>query len=376
MRDHDDGRYAAVLSAGARVSLRSDPPGAAVVAYRYVEVDRVLRPTDPVHLGETPIVEARLPPGSYLLVLSRPGYRDVRYPVLCRRGAHHNASVNLYGDDEIGEGFVYVPGGAFTVGGDLDAWSPLPREDVFVGDFAIGRFPVTYTEYLAFVNDLERTRPEEAKKRVPQPNTIEETYVTRDASGLWVPVWESIVEGAARAFAPRERMGDMPVFSVDWFDAMAYCRWLGERRGAPHRLPTEAEFEKAARGADGRIFPWGDGFDATFTKMRDSRPGMCQGEPVGAFPIDESPYGVRDLAGSMRCWAADLHGEVPLAAALAEPEPSPGAPAEDATTRAERGGHWASTAQWCRAASRHLGTTGIRYSFLGVRVVRPLGRRG
>ncbi len=181
------------------------------------------------------------------------------------------------------------------------------------------------------------------------------------------------MEGPARAFSPREHAAYLPVTAVDWFDARAYCEWLGERDGAVVRLPTEAEWEKAARGTDGRFFPWGDRFDATFAKMRDSRPGFGQPEHVGTFPVDESPYGVRDTSGGMRCWAANRHGELSREAALAEPEPEPGAPGDDVGLRLQRGGAWASPAQWCRVASRHHGFASTRHPFVGIRVVRVLG---
>ena len=75
----------------------------------------------------------------------------------------------------------------------------------------------------------------------------------------------------------------VPVVLVDWFDAVAYCRWRSDREGTPIRLPTEMEWEKAARGTDGRVFPWGDHFDSTFCLMLSSRPFMPQPEPVGTF---------------------------------------------------------------------------------------------
>jgi serine/threonine-protein kinase len=160
---------------------------------------------------------------------------------------------------------------------------------------------------------------------------------------------------------------------VSWFDAMAYCRWLSERDGMTYRLVEELEWEKAARGVDGRSFPWGDHFDPTFCKMRHSRPGFSQTEPVGAFPIDESVYGARDLGGSLRCWTADLHGELSAAAALAEEEPADGARRDLVGMRASRGGSWLHLELHCRAASRYRHFTLNRDTILGIRLARTLG---
>ena len=89
--EFDVGKYAALLKADAALSIESNPSGAAVLAYRYVEKDRVLVASEERYLGRTPLREARLNPGSYLIVLKRAGFRDVRYPVFLRRGAHHKA---------------------------------------------------------------------------------------------------------------------------------------------------------------------------------------------------------------------------------------------------------------------------------------------
>ncbi len=99
-------------------------------------------------------------------------------------------------------------------------------------------------------------------------------------------------------------------------------------------MPTEQQWEKGARGADGRLFPWGDGFDPTSCKMRASRPGSPQPEVVGAFPTDVSPYGLRDIAGGMRDWCGDAdYGG-------------------DPKRRPVRGGSWLTDARYCRCANR------------------------
>jgi serine/threonine-protein kinase len=268
-----------------------------------------------------------------------------------------------------------VPGGACTVGGDEDAYDSLPRQEVVVGDFAIARFPVTFEEYLGFINDLWERDSDQAEKRFPREETGGECYIKRGPGGRWVVNYELLVEGEARQFCPPERVGQVPVCAVDWFDAVAYARWWSQRTGVPWRLPLEAEFEKAVRGADGRFYPWGDWFDPTFCKMRDSRPGIGQPEPIGAFPVDESPYGARDLSGGMRAWVGDVHGELASEAALSEPEPPPGTPRDVTGERIVRGGAWLYTHPAIRGAARFRAYAMTRNSMFGIRLARTPGAR-
>jgi serine/threonine-protein kinase len=376
--DHDQGKYAALLRADARLSISTDPPGANVTVYRYVERDRVLVATDERYLGRTPVQGVRLDPGSYLVVLKAAGHRDVRYPLLLARGARHDAHVRLYTNESIGEDYVYVPGGVAIVGGDPDAMEPLPRQDVEVPDFAIARFPVTFREYCRFLDDLERTDPAAAEKRAPHDvRGSEGLVVRRGARGGWEPIGERLIEGEARKLYPLEegRDWDVPVLLVDWFDALAYCRWRSAIEGTQVRLPTEAEWEKAARGTDGRFYPWGDRFDPTFCHMRESRPFVQQPEPVGMFPTDESPYAVRDMAGGVREWMGDIHGSHTAEALNAEAEPSPDTPRGETSMRRVRSGAWNVDSRWARAASRGAGHFALtRGMGLGFRVAKSLAR--
>jgi serine/threonine-protein kinase len=372
--EHDRGKYAAILNATARLSLRSNPSGAHVVAQRYLERDRVLVPEGERYLGRTPIRDVALEAGSYLLTVKCAGYRDARYPVLLGRGAEHDGQINLYTDEEIGADFEYVPGGAAIMGGDPEAYNSLPRQEVHCGDFAIARFPVTFREYCAFLDALGDDTTIE--RRLPRDTSGSGGgLAVEKVGGRWEPA-DGIIEGEALKAFPRAEghFWSVPVCLVDWYDARAYARWLAARSGATIRLPTELEWEKAARGVDGRAYPWGDQFDATFCKMRESRPYLHQPEPIGTFPTDQSPYGVRDMAGGMREWVADIFGEKSAAELDDEPEPEPGTARADSSIRYIRSGNWNQDHKWARSAARGGMYALARGTGLGFRLAKSLSR--
>ncbi len=372
--EYDVGRYAALLKADAAVSIDSAVPGAVVMAYRYTEHDRVLIPGEQRYLGRTPLREVHLPPGSYVLVLKHQRFREVRAPLQLARGQHLRAEINFYTDAEVGEEFVYVPGGPFLAGGDLQAPSALQRMEVDILDFAIARTPVTFREYCAFLDHLESIDPALARKRAPHDARSEGYLAHLAPSGKWEPVAERIIEGDALKTFPNEEghYWNVPVILVDWFDAVAYCQWRSQVLGMTIRLPTELEWEKAARGTDGRAHPWGDHFDPTFCLMRSSRPFLPQVEPVGTFATDVSPYGVRDLAGGVREWLGDIQGERTWAQTTAEPEPT-GVTERGATVpRMIRSGNYMATQEYCRSAARSRFFALMRGTGIGFRVAHSL----
>ena len=155
-------------------------------------------------------------------------------------------------------------------------------------------------------------------------------------------------DGDGDAWSP-----DWPACGLSWHDAQAYAAWMRERvPGA--RLMTELEYEKAARGVDGREFPWGDRFDPAVCVMRDSHRDRMKPRPVGAADGDASPYGVRDLAGSIREWCGDPSFD-------GDPE-----------TRPIRGGAWSTTTRACQAANRFGQLPDKVNNFLGMRIARSL----
>jgi formylglycine-generating enzyme required for sulfatase activity/tRNA A-37 threonylcarbamoyl transferase component Bud32 len=343
VRLFDQGEFASRLSREGTIALDTDPPGAHVELFRYQEgEDLRLLPMPMKSLGTTPVAATKVDTGSYLLILKKEGFRDVRYPVSIARGKNHAAAVTLYTEREIGEGFVYVPAGEFAMGGDPQAFSGADSEEILVDGFFISTSEVGSDVYLQFVNDRSFHTGDQAWKRSPRE--------TPGGGQLWLREGDRIV--------PPKGWENFPAVGISWDDAQAFCRWLSANGGWKGvRLATGPEWEKAARGVDGRIFPWGNHFDWSFAKGGRSRPGRPQLEGRDRFPADESPYGVRDMAGGVREWCADVFPE-------------------GGTQRLARGGMWGGVeVVYFRSASRGSYVPALVGPHLGFRLVRPAPRR-
>jgi formylglycine-generating enzyme required for sulfatase activity len=154
--------------------------------------------------------------------------------------------------------------------------------------------------------------------------------------------------------------GQLPVVGVSWYEAMAYCRWLGEATGRAFRLPAEAEWEKAARGADARIFPWGDRFDAALCNVRAG--GLDRTVPVGRYsPAGDSPYGCAEMAGNVSEWTSTRYSPYPCVAGDGRDDPAGEA------ERVTRGGSWHSPVLRARTSSRGMNDPFFADNDLGFR---------
>ncbi|MCB9675278.1 MAG: SUMF1/EgtB/PvdO family nonheme iron enzyme [Alphaproteobacteria bacterium] len=289
LRAHDRGEHAAYLSGVAAVTLITDPPGATVIAERLVHRSMRWQVAEAVALGTTPLHAAPLPHGNWRLVVRSPGRRDVIYPVRVRRSEHWDGvppdgtepfPIALPADLDDGE--VYVPAGWFPAGGDPDAIDGLLAGRVWVDGFCIQRFPVTMGEWARFVD-------------AHGPDA--EPWVPREMNGVERARW---AWRGGRWERPSTDLDDIPVFLVSGLAARDYAGWLSERTGRAWRLPHELEWEKAARGVDGRIYPWGDGFDPALAHVISSMQGVPAVGPNELFPTDVSPYGVRGQGGNIR----------------------------------------------------------------------------
>jgi serine/threonine-protein kinase len=375
LRTHDRGRHAAFLRGEATLTLVTDPPGAEVVLERYVAVDHRLVPEEVGVLGKTPLHAVALTRGRYRLRIRAEGRAETHYPILLERGSHWDGcapgerapyAIELPRDGELAPEDVYVPGGYCYIGGDPLAADGLVRQRVWIDGFVIRKFAVTNAEYLEFLNDLmDSGRAVEAVDCCPHLlGGADQLRFERDAAGRFVPG----PEGPGQQWQP-----DCPVVLIDWYAASAYAKWLSEKTGEGWRLPNELEREKAARGTDGRIFPWGDETEATFACVAESFLRNPQRVPVGAYAGDESPYGVRGLAGNTRDWCENIwrrdgaplsHGR--LATSRAHPN--------DSDFMMVKGGSWGSTIIFSRSATRFGSSPKNRYGLVGIRPVRSYRR--
>jgi eukaryotic-like serine/threonine-protein kinase len=295
-----DGRYTRELRGDGTLRIDSTPAGASVTFYRFEEKHLVQQPVEGQGVGMTPVGPKALPMGSYLAILKKDGCRDTRYPVFISRTREWRGTVHLFSDQQIGKDFVHVPAGSFASGGDEEArgWS-LPGDEVELDDFFMARFPVTVREYLDFLEGLSRSDPEEALRRSPRRSPDGGFYFRQGPDGRL-----ALPEGTGRL---RWRF-EFPVVSISWHDAVAYCEFRSRVDGREYDLPSELEWEKAARGVDGRWYPWGNRFDPSLCNVSGALSGEASAQPVDSFPADESVYGVRGLAGNTRDWTSTALG--------------------------------------------------------------------
>ena len=240
---------------------------------------------------------------------------------------------------------VKIPAGTFLMGSDKkvdrNAYQPeFPQRRVYLDAYEIDKYEVTTVQFLKFVLATDRK-----------------------------PLIDWQYEGGNF----QETMASHPVMHVSWFDADAYCRWAGKR------LPTSAEWEKAARGEDGRIYPWGNepaGLSrANFGRTGLSGPVRDRPERLLLYPpiisVDKydngvSPYGVFQLAGNVAEWTADWYDPHYYKTA---PDRNPKGP-EKGTQRAFRGGGWIDSTPSVRPAQRNGTDPNTKMNWLGFRCAR------
>jgi formylglycine-generating enzyme required for sulfatase activity len=247
---------------------------------------------------------------------------------------------------------VYVQGGTFMMGSNKERDpnaddDELPQHAVTLDSFWMDQTEVTNQQFSQFLNELgNRT----------------------EGDVNWINLGDP--KGAIKCIAgtcrPKPEYVEHPVSMVSWHGAAAYCEWVGGR------LPTEAEWEYAARGTEGRVYPWGDEFTCDGGNMRDEYTGCQDGyentAPVGQFPNGASWCGALDMAGNVWEWCLDWRGEYTREKKL---NPLGMLTGESKVVR----GSWCSRVlKDGRTAHRDSRMPATRESFIGFRCVRPIGK--
>jgi formylglycine-generating enzyme required for sulfatase activity len=234
---------------------------------------------------------------------------------------------------------VVIPAGWFFMGTNDGEIDERPVHRVWIDSFYIDLFPVTNARYSAFLKETGAQKPR-----------------------FWTD---------SKCNNPNQ-----PVVGVDWNDAATYCEWRSKKEGGRFRLPTEAEWEKAARGDDQRKYPWGNKPPTeryATTKLSEKMP------QVGICDLGGSPYGVRDLVGNVWNWCADWYAADYY---KASPDSNPRGPSQKGTKgRVVRGGNWvflgccSGTPEYAlRTTRRNAFHEQIRKKSIGFRCVKEISR--
>jgi formylglycine-generating enzyme required for sulfatase activity len=267
------------------------------------------------------------------------------------------------GGPDPGAPMVFVPAGSFTMGSTTGYPDEQPVHTVYLDAFYIDKYEVTNAQFKQFID---------AGGYTTQAFWSEAGWSARSSGGWTVPYFWSV-----GTYHSGPAWTDFPVVGVSWYEAEAYANFVGKR------LPTEAEWEKAARGTDQRTYPWGEGLDGSRANYwasgdpydNNSTPvGFYDGRlhPSPSFQTTDSPspYGAYDMAGNVWEWVADWYG-----AYSASPVSNPTGPLTG-SYRVLRGGAWARLqhggAGTLRSAYRYYDTPYDRIDYSGFRCARTL----
>ena len=235
--------------------------------------------------------------------------------------------------------WVHVPAGEIEMGADGKAATDEgPKHKVYLDAFQINTYEVSNAQYYVFVKATGHRAPE---------NCCDSRF------NLW------------RGDTMLDGVGDLPTINVSWDDAAAYCKWMGGR------LPTEAEWEKAARGTDGRTYPWGnepvDNYRASYSPdSYASWQGPISLAKINQYDSGRSPYGAYGMAGNVWEWVQDFYNEEYY---KNSPPKNPQGPS-DGYKHVIRGGSWRDTADVLRSTNRSQLLSETRDVYLGFRCAK------
>ena len=241
---------------------------------------------------------------------------------------------------------IHIPAGPFQMGSDTGGSDEKPRHTLILPDYWMSETLVTNAQFRPFVEGDGYTN---AAYWTPDGWTWRQAQ-KRQQPGYWT---EAKWNGA-----------DYPVVGVAWYEAAAYAAWLSAQTNQTFRLPTEAEWEKAARGTDGRVYPWGDTWELGRCNSEEAKVGKTT--PVGKYPTGASPYGLLDMAGNVWEWTYSEYRSYPYL-------PNDGREAIHNMAQKHftlRGGSWSARPFFLRTSNRNLDTPSTDRNNAGFRISR------
>ncbi len=246
-----------------------------------------------------------------------------------------------------------VPAGSFTRGSDRGEPDEAPQQRVWLDAFYIDVYPVSNERYRAFHEYLKKT--DDHERCYPAEHLSSVTRELNHTPRLWARGVRGFSEERLERFG-----GDhQPVVTVTWYDAFAYAAWCGKL------LPSEAQWEKAARGLDGRAFPWGNDWDPG---RLNTHLDVGATTTIDAYPEGVSPFGVHDMLGNVWEWCLDRYDRRGYHdTALRNPLGPP-----DGLDRVCRGGAWNYVSHYAATTTRHAFGPSEAYEFVGFRSVLPV----
>ena len=239
---------------------------------------------------------------------------------------------------------IRIPTGKFERG-SMDFKNTQPVRQIELDECFIGKYPVTNQEYREFI----------------KAGGYQNRELWSEAGWQWR---ERVNINEPRYWHHRKWNGpNFPVVGVSWYEAEAYCNWLRSVTGKVYRLPTESEWEKAARGVEGFQYPWGNEWHNDYCNSRESE--LIRTSPVGIFLQGKSPYGCMDLAGNIWEWCADWYDKDYYRQSPTQNPPGP----TTGKTRVLRGGSWDYHAEGLRSSVRLRDIPGNWRSSVGFRIL-------
>ncbi len=245
-----------------------------------------------------------------------------------------------------GARLLYIPAGEFEMGSNDGYSDERPVHMMYLDAYWMYETEVTNTQFAHFVAATgHRTDAEQ----VGSSDVF--------SGNQWNIVTGAYWERPAGPSSTLNGLEDHPVIHVSWNDAVAYCVWAGVR------LPTEAEWEKAARGTDGRTYPWGNTWNSRNANSGEAGDGYEQTAPVGSFPGGASPYGLQDMAGNVWEWVSDWYSS---GYNSNSPASNPQGP-NNGEYRVLRGGSWLDIEDLLRSAYRYSYSPAFSFNYFGFR---------